>query len=182
MRSDNSTIRIGTLNVEYATKRWNRDQLAILNDEAADIWVLTDTHRNIDLSQTHTPIESTQRPTRRGKAATEGSTWVTLWTRFPCLRTIRVPDSRRMVATDLNTPYGPLAVAGVALPWHSDRGDGPTDPKPKNWVEHRRVIRTELPELLETMRRESEGGRMARAGDFNSQLASPYTFRYPYPP
>jgi endonuclease/exonuclease/phosphatase family metal-dependent hydrolase len=175
-------MRIGTWNVEYATRRRNPERLEILNNRNADIWVLTETHRDLDLSRTHIPIDSLPRPIQASNSVRVGSTWVTIWSRYPCRRSIQVPDPRRMAAALLDTPHGPIAVAGVVLPWHADRGDDPTESTPRNWEEHRRVIRTELPLLLETLRIESSGSRRILAGDFNSQLAFPYPFSSPYPP
>lgn len=78
-----------------------------------------------------------------------------------------------MVAALFDTPKGSLAVAGVVLPWHSDRGDEAADPLPKNGGEHLRVLREELPLLVQELR---AGHRRVLAGDFNTDLARPYTY------
>lgn len=164
-------MRIGTWNVEYGYGMRNTDRLALLRAHPADIWVLTETHRDLDLSETHVPVCSHPRPGRP-----PGSTWVTIWSRYPLIRPLPVPDPRRMAAALFDTPGGPLAVAGVVLPWHSDRCDQPADPPPKNWGEHLRVLREELPLLLQGLR---AGHRRVLAGDFNADLAPPHTYGVP---
>lgn len=175
-------MRIGTWNVEYGIGGRNPDRLALLSSQNADIWVLTETHHDLDLSTTHQSLTSEQRPILGNKKVTDGSTWVTIWSRFPLIRKIAVPDSRRMVAGIFDTSLGPLAVAGVVLPWHDDVGDEPADARPAQWDEHRRVLRDELPILLKTLREGSGGRGRVIAGDFNSHQAMPYPLSYPYPP
>lgn len=129
-------MRIGTWNVEYGYGVRNPDRLALLRAHPADIWVLTETHRDLDLSVTHVSVCSEPRPRRSA-----GSTWVTIWSHYPLIRPLSVPDARRMVAALFDTPAGPLAVAGAVLPWHSDQGDRVADPPPKSWQEHLRTWR-----------------------------------------
>ena len=174
-------MRIGTWNVEYAIHSLNQHRLAVLNARDAEVWVLTETHADLDLSGTHFPVVAEARPGLGTKKVKPGSTWVTIWSRFQLIRTVPVPDARRMVAAVFDAPGGPVAVAGVVLPWHDDVGDGPADPRPAHWAEHRRVLRDELPALLRALR-ESGTERRIVAGDFNAHLALPYPLSYPYPP
>lgn len=111
-------MRIGTWNVEGGVGSRNPDRLAILRERDAAVWVLTETHLALDLSETHVRVSSEPRP-----GAHDGSSWVTIWSQFPLVRTLPVPDPRRMIAAVFDTRTGALAVAGVVLPWHSDRGD-----------------------------------------------------------
>src|SRR4051794_9835943 len=97
-------MRVGTWNVEHANPSRNSDRLSILRTRGADIWVLTETHRDLDLSKTHRSVCSEQRPSLGNKKVRGGSTWVTIWSRFPLLRKIMVPDARRMVAAIFETP------------------------------------------------------------------------------
>jgi len=163
-------IRIGTWNVEYAHNHRNSDRLALLHENPADIWILTETHKSLDLSATHTPYPSEPRPVVRNVDA--GSTWVTIWSRFELIVRIDVPDPRRQVAAIFDTPVGRLAVAGVVLPWLSDTGDQPSEPPPKGWEEHRRVAKDQLPKLLENLFA-AKNCRHVLAGDFNTVLAKP---------
>jgi endonuclease/exonuclease/phosphatase family metal-dependent hydrolase len=174
-------MRIGTWNVEYAGREGNPYRRAILTARDADIWVLTETHADLDLSDTHFPVVAEARPGFGNAKVGPGSTWVTIWSRYRPLWAISVPDHRRTVAAVFDAPGGPVAVAGVVLPWHDDVGDTQIDPRPAHWVEHRRVLRDEFPVLLRALR-ESGAGRRVVAGDFNSHLALPYPLSYPYPP
>ena len=128
------TIRIGTWNVQYAKGvERNALRLARLRAETADIWVLTETHDDLDLSETHTAISTPQRPTGR-----RGGRWTTIWSRWPVMQRLDVDDPVRTVAAVVDSPDGPIAVYGTVLPWHSDPGPsgGPT----KNWSEQDRVL------------------------------------------
>jgi endonuclease/exonuclease/phosphatase family metal-dependent hydrolase len=164
-------MRIGTWNVEYGYGTRNADRLARLRATPADIWVLTETHRDLELSATHVPVTSEPRLLRR-----DGSTWVTIWSRFPLVRRLPVPDPRRMAAALLDVPGRPVAVAGVVLPWQFDVGDEPADPRPASWSEHRRVIEQEVPALLRMLRAEAVDARRVLAGDFNTGLRRPYGY------
>ena len=77
--------------------------------------MLTETHCDLDLSDP-IPVPSKQRPILGNKRVKEGSTWVTIWSRFPVWTPFPVPDPCRMVAALFDTPRGPLAVAGVVPP------------------------------------------------------------------
>jgi hypothetical protein len=168
-------MRIGTWNVEYGLGARNPDRLALLGAHDADFWVLTESHSDLDLSKTHLAVTSEQRP--KNSRVTNGSTWVTIWSRHNLIRKISVPDTRRMVAAVFETPMGMLAVAGVVLPWHTDVGDEPFgDPLPGSWCEHRRVVRSQLPLLLRVLR--CEGTRRVVAGDFNIDLKPPHSYGY----
>lgn len=166
-------MRIGTWNVEYGRGSRNSDRLAILRDRDAAIWVLTETCADLDLGATHPHAMSTFPRTVRQFGSQ--SVWVTIWSKYPMVRTISVPDPRRMVAAIFDSPAGPLAVAGIVLPWHCDVGDRPPDPRPRNWEEHRRVLRDEVPELLEILRGQSAAGRIL-AGDFNTDFQPPHSY------
>jgi uncharacterized protein (UPF0371 family) len=62
-------LRVGTWNVEYARGVVkNRARLDLLNSYNADVWVLTETHDELDLSASHTAIHSEQRYSTPGDA------------------------------------------------------------------------------------------------------------------
>ena len=46
-------MRIGTWNVDYGRGRRNINRVELLVAKDADIWVLTETHADVDLSKTH---------------------------------------------------------------------------------------------------------------------------------
>ena len=167
-------MRIGTWNVAYGVGGRNPDRRAILLSRDADVWVLTETNAALDLGGEFSPVSSEPR-----KLPDKGARWVTIWSRFPLLRSLTVPDPRRMVAAVFDSPAGPLAVAGVVLPWHTDIGDVQVDPPPRNWQEHRRVVRDEVPRLLRWLREGAPDARRVVAGDFNTDFpAAPNVYSY----
>lgn len=94
------TLRIGTWNVQYAAGR-ERNALRTerLRREPADVWILTETHDDLDLSSSHSAVSTVQRPTGRA-----GGRWTTIWTRWPVLEVL--PDAALVVAGDLNMSLG----------------------------------------------------------------------------
>jgi hypothetical protein len=134
-------MRIGTWNVEYAAgTAKNAARLRRLRDARADLWVLTETHDDLDLSATHAAVRSEQRPTGRA-----GARWVTIWSAFPVVRVVATSDPVRTTAAIVDAPRGPLLVYGTVMPWHSDRGASGTA---RGWVEHHRVVPEQAREWL----------------------------------
>ncbi len=176
---DCTTIRIGTWNVEYAKNTRNPDRLKRLSDFKADIWILTETHRSLHLPACYTSYPSDPRPNHHRNVDAD-STWVTIWSQLELSERIEVPDPRRQVAAIFKSPIGLIAVAGVVVPWLCDNGDAykPDMPRPANWSEHKWVLANEIPTLLKNL---SANGKCHRVlgGDFNTDLAPPYTYGPP---
>lgn len=163
------TLRIGTWNVEYAAgEERNVLRHARLMSKPAGIWILTETHDDLDLSETHAAVSTTQRPTGR-----KGGRWVTIWTQWPVLQRIAVGDATRTVGTLLDTPVGPLAVYGTVLPWHSDPGSG--DSPAKSWSEQDRVLPLQLAEWR-AIQDSLPGVPLVVAGDLNMNLGGKHYY------
>lgn len=155
-------MRIGTWNVEYAAGAdRNARRLARLRQADADVWVLTETHDELDLSATHVAISTIQRPTGR-----KGGRWTTIWSRFPVPQPIEVADNVRTVAAVLTTPMGNIAVFGTVLPWGTDPGPSGTA---RGWSEMDRVLPLQLAEWAR-IRERHPGVPLVIAGDFNLSL------------
>ena len=164
-----SSLRLGTWNVEYAAgAARNLLRLERLLEVPADIWVLTETHDDLDLSATHTAVSTAQRPTGR-----TGGRWTTIWTRWPVLQRIPVGDPIRTVAALLDTPQGPLAVYGTVLPWHTD--PGPSGSKVKSWSEQDRVLLLQLAEWR-CIQELFAGVPLVVAGDINMNLGGKHYY------
>ena len=162
-------LRAGTWNVEYATgKERNRLRLARLLARPADLWILTETHDDLDLSATHTAVSTAQRPARPA-----GERWTTTWTRWPVLERIPVSDPLRTVAALLQAPGGTIAVYGTVLPWHSDHGPGTV--KAKYWSEQDRVLPIQLAEWRAIQHR-YPGTPLLIAGDLNMSLGGKHYY------
>ena len=133
MHRFDDSMRLGTWNVEYAAVRAKNDRrLARLRDMDADIWVLTETHDDLDLGRDYEAVSTIQRPAQR-----TGARWTTIWSRFRVARLLAVEDANRTVAALVESPMGPLVVFRTVLPWQSDRGP---DGTAKGWTEHHRVV------------------------------------------
>ncbi len=164
-------MRIGTWNVEYgAGAEKNARRMAILVRHAADLWVLTETHDNLDLSASHVPIHSRQRPHGR-----PGGRWVSIWTRFPVLHSVEVIDPVRTVAAMVMVPTGPLLVYGTVMPWASDRGDAPFGAPVRAWSEHHRVVAQQGEEWA-ALRERYPGVDLCVAGDLNMNLGGKHYY------
>jgi hypothetical protein len=162
-------MRIGTWNVEYAKKpEKNLRRLARLRSCSASVWVLTETHADLDLSESHQPVSSLPRPDQR-----HGSHWVTIWSEYPVLEIFsELPDPLRSACALLDSPSGPILVLGVVLPWHTDRGDHPTDVEVKNWSEHHRVLENQAAEWSDLRRRYTDAAFYV-SGDLNMSIGGP---------
>lgn len=162
-------VRIGTWNIEYgAGAARNRLRLERLSAQPVDIWVLTETHDDLDLSATHTAVSTAQRPTGRA-----GGRWTTIWSRWPVLQRISVQDEIRTVAALLDAPGGPVAVYGTVLPWHADQG--PSGVKVKSWSEQDRVLPLQLAEWG-SIQKLFPGVPLVVAGDINMNLGGKHYY------
>jgi hypothetical protein len=162
-------VRIGTWNLEYAAgEEKNRRRHDLIASMRADVWVLTETHDDIDLSPLgHRPVHSRSRPTAR-----PGGRWATIWSRYPVLETISVCDPVRTTAALLDSPVGALIVFGTVLPWHTDpgpRGDA------RAWTEHHRVIPLQGAEWA-CLRARYPGAALCVAGDLNTNLGGRHSY------
>jgi hypothetical protein len=158
------TIRIGTWNVDHAKPSRNLCRLDVLRKFNADIWVLTETHDDLDPGGDYLPIPSAPRA-----HAPVGERWVTIWSHYKCLETVAVHDAERTVAALYDTPFGHLVVYGTVLPWHADRG--PTETA-KNWTEQYRIV-PEQAEEWASLRQRYSGAARCVAGDLNMNLGGP---------
>ncbi len=161
-------LRLGTWNLEYAAgAAKNVARLARLRAEDADVWVLTETHDQLDLAATHVPVSTVQRPTGR-----TGGRWATIWTRWPVLERLPVEDPLRTVAALLESPVGPLVVYGTVLPWGTD--PGPTG-KARGWSEMDRVLPLQVGEWRR-LRERFPDAPLVVAGDLNMNLGGKHYY------
>ena len=168
-REREGTLRFGTWNVEYAAGvERNALRLALLQREDADVWVLTETHDELDLGSTHTAVSRAQRPTGRF-----GGRWTTIWSRWPIVEHLEVVDPIRTVAALLRAPSGSVMVYGTVLPWHSDPGPGPSPAKA--WAEQDRTLPIQLAEWAR-LRALHADAPLVVAGDLNMNLGGKHYY------
>jgi Endonuclease/Exonuclease/phosphatase family len=157
-------LRIGTWNVQYARGvAKNRARLELLDSYNAHVWVLTETHDDLDLSHSHNRVHSEHR------YPTPGGRWTTIWTSLPVIERLPTGDARRCVATRLDAGMaGEVVVYGTVLPWNGDAGPDATQPA-RGWDEFHRVVPEQGREWA-TLRNRYPGATLIVAGDLNQDL------------
>jgi endonuclease/exonuclease/phosphatase family metal-dependent hydrolase len=164
-------VRIGTWNVQYGVgAEKNRRRRALLDERDADVWVLTETNDQLDLSHAYEPVRS-----RHRYLPSTGGRWVTIWTRLPILSDQRTEDLQRTVAVHLDGGrQGPLCVFGTVLPWQHDKGPDPLVPA-AGWTE---FYRTTPPQSAEwcALRQSHPSSTLIVAGDLNQNLGGPHYY------
>ncbi|MXG91209.1 endonuclease/exonuclease/phosphatase family protein [Nocardioides flavescens] len=163
-------LRIGTWNVQYARGvDKNQARLDHLTSLDADVWVLTETHDELDLSSTHTAVSTEDR------YVTPGGRWTTVWTSLPVLERLPVGDPRRCVAVRLGAGRaGELVVYGAVLPWNGDAGPDPSRPA-RGWDEFYRVVPEQGREWA-SLRDRYPDATLVVAGDLNHDLGGPHYY------
>ena len=155
-------MRIGVWNLECVKfKERNVARLDFLRERDADIWVLTETHDEIDLSSTH---PYTVRSRSRVKSRNDMH-WVSIWSKFPLLEHIKCDDVRAAIAL-LQTPIGSLLLFGTVWPWSSDQGEHPVDGAWTGWARQPPVI-VQQKAKWDQLKASLPGAVLCVAGDLN---------------
>ena len=141
-----------------------------MQENPADIWVLTETHDSL-APKGFEAVHAPQRP-MHGARVKSRSRWVSIWSRFP-IQEITSPNlaSERTVAAIVETPIGRWVVYGTVIPWHADRGRMGEQTKVKNWSEHHRVIPIQIEEWRALQEAYPDAG-LCVAGDFNTDMGT----------
>lgn len=164
MHTTGRQMRIGTWNVGYALPRRLDALRAVLADNRADIWVLTETHD--DLAPAGCPyVAHTHQRLQEARDVRPGSRWVSIWSVYPILERVVLEgaDQKRTVITMLDIGSGDrMLVYGTVIPWQSDRGTN-------DWSEHHRVIPVQCDEWR-TLRRRYPDAALCVAGDYNTDM------------
>ncbi len=165
-----SSIRVGTWNVEYARgAEKNRRRLAVLSERNADIWVLTETHDELEPPPDYHSVS-----TERRYSAGNGGRWTTIWSRFPIVESIETLDPSRTVCVRVTTDGGPgIVVYGTVLPWHTD--GAADEPPKKNWSEFHRVVEVQAAEWR-CLRQSYPDDALIVAGDLNHNLGGKHYY------
>jgi endonuclease/exonuclease/phosphatase family metal-dependent hydrolase len=153
--------RIATWNLERPkVSGWTKNQhrLNQIQKINADIWVLTETHKAIQLQN----YQSVGSQTFEGYHEI-GERLSTIWSRWKVLSQISTFDPRWAVCTEIDSPFGNLIVYGTVLPYANDKGVSGTS---KRWEEHRRSIQYHHEDWLR-IRQQYPNHPICIAGDFN---------------
>jgi hypothetical protein len=165
-----TVVRVGTWNVQYArgAEKNDRRRAQLLSRHAA-VWVLTETHDDLDLSATHEAVHSEPR------YAAPGGRWTTIWTSLPVLQRLETTDPTRCVAVLLDGgAAGQLVVFGTVLPWNGDTGPAPDNPA-KGWSEFFRVTRVQAADWRQ-LRHQYPNATLVVAGDLNHDLGDQHYY------
>lgn len=165
-----SELRVGTWNVQYARgMEKNQRRRDFLASKEAQVWVLTETHDDLDLSASHEPVHSDQR------YSAPGGRWTTIWTSLPLIERLPTSDPRRCVAVRLDAgDAGEVIVYGTVLPWNGDVGPG-KDSAAKGWEEFPRVVPGQGREWASLRERFPEATLIV-AGDLNQDLGGKHYY------
>ncbi len=158
-------MRIGTWNVEYAKPQRLDALRRVMSQNSADIWVLTETHDELVPQGCPSGLHCEARP-RNSYRVRPGSRWVSIWTRYPIISQVTLPnaDTERTVVALLSLgPSQIMLVYGTVLPWKGDRRF--------DWVEHHRVIPEQCSEWLELRKKYPEAA-LCIAGDYNTDMGT----------
>lgn len=153
-------MRIGTWNVNYAF-RGRVDALAkVLDQNRADIWILTETHDDLAPDGCIHFAHSEERVIGFPAGIRLGSRWVSIWSNYPIIN--KVLASERTVAALIDVGGDKeLLVYGTVLPWQD---------KIAGWSEHERIIPMQCAEWLE-LRKKYPNTPLCIAGDLNTDMA-----------
>ena len=164
-------MRIGVWNLECVVhKDRNAARLDFLRSRDADIWVLTETHAEIDLSLSHPhAVHSAQRNRSRN-----GMHWVSIWSRFPIVEAPKSGDVRTAIAL-LDAPIGPVLMFGTVWPWHSDNGEYPGDKTGTNWARQAPAIAQQEQEWSR-LKAAWPDSVLCVAGDLNMTFGGPFPY------
>lgn len=164
-------MRVGVWNLEcVAHKDRNPARLDFLRAREVDIWVLTEAHAEVNLSQSH-PYAVHSAPRVRSR---NGMHWVSIWSRFPIVAGIESGDVRTAIAL-LDTSQGQMLVYGTVWPWHSDKGEHPGDQTLANWARQAPVIAQQAAEWSQ-LKMEWPDAALCVAGDLNMTFGGPGSY------
>lgn len=156
------SMLIATWNLERpdpADEELNQARMDKIREVGADLWILTETHEVIDLSDTHHCAATT--PSARKPRL--GESCATIWSRWPILRQIETSDPTEAVCVEVAHPDGPLLVYGSIIAYAGYKGP---DGKSPAWEEHYRFIEWHGRDW-KRLREEFPKHRVITGGDYN---------------
>lgn len=168
-------VKIATWNLEHPVEAWARAAIREkMSDVDADIWILTETHDDVEPPVTPSTQEHYTASRSAPRPKTEaGERWVTIWSRLPVLRQHTTSDPVRTAATTVELRDGtPLLVYGTVLPW---RGDAWNDHPSKGAVAYKAALADQADDwrCLQAAFRDAA---LCVAGDFNQDLSDKHYY------
>jgi hypothetical protein len=160
-------VKLGNWNLERASTAIRRDALRAHTDViGADLWVLTETHRDFTPGLLHSCSSAGGRDGITG-LDTPADHWVTIWSGHP-LEQMETSDAIRTAAARVH-PAGsaPYLVYGTVLPWNGDNWRGYASAGGVAFCEALKVQRADWLSL----RQRFPNDELFVMGDFNQDLA-----------
>src|SRR5690606_36540530 len=107
--------KIANWNLERPKSKTEKTKLAIekIQEVKADIIVLTETSKAVDLSEIYPFQISTLSYDR-----TPDEQWVTIWSKWEIIKKIETFDNFRTVSGIIKAPFGNISVFGTIIPYH----------------------------------------------------------------
>ena len=167
------TVRIATWNLMRARPGSSGRTAALLAHMDAispDVWVLTETFRDLRPGPDYTLVaSSTDAPDRE---AARGECWTAIWSRVPGMPVELAADPERTAAARVQfADAEPLLIVGTVLPWLSDTRYAPL----RGGDAFCAVLARQAGEWRELQKKHSDAG-MCVAGDFNQDLAASHYY------
>jgi hypothetical protein len=154
-------FRIATWNLERPKQNgWikNQRRLNKIHEIDADVWVLTETNKAIELPSDYKPIASSSY-----QEHTAGENLSTIWSRWKVLCSLPTFDPTYAVCAEIDSPFGAMIIYGTVITYANDPGITGTA---KRWEEHRRSIQQHHEDWLR-IQKQYPNHLMCIAGDFN---------------
>jgi hypothetical protein len=166
-------VRIATWNLNRARPGHGKRTSALLDHMttvSADVWVLTETFRDLQPRGGYSLIASSSDATDRDAAV--GECWVAIWSRVAATPVALEADPERTAAARLQPVGGaPLIVVGTVLPWLSDTRYAPA----RGGDAFCEVLGRQAAEWHSLQNDHPDAG-LCIAGDFNQDLASTHYY------
>ena len=139
-----------------------------VDQEQADIWVLTEAHDGFSLGH---PYSHSSAAGRDGKHKPEHH-WVTVWSRFP-MEQLTTSDEARTAAVRINwESCPPFIIFGTVLPWLGSEWRGFPS---ANGVAFREALAVQASDWKE-LRQAYPDDEFFVIGDFNQDLVTPHYY------
>ena len=129
---------VATWNLERPRQNSRRNALRIqkLLSLNADILILTETHRVIDLGPGYRAVTTAPSPRKPRKGEAVAAIWYRT-DRYTLLQQLETSDVREAACIQLGSPNGNLLVYASIIPYHGYKGPNGSSGA---WVEHERAI------------------------------------------
>ena len=155
-------MRIGTWNLERPDPKdtvRNLARIEKIREIDADIWILTETHRVINLSATHHAAATAPSP----RKPRPGEACATIWSRWPIVRRIDTSDPTEAVCVEVAHPDGAMLIYGSIIAYGGYKGPAGSSPM---WEQHYHFIDWHGQDWLR-LRREFPTHPLITGGDYN---------------